>query len=315
VKHHVVVTTAAGLLASAVLAVASPTAAAPTQARVAATAVANGTIYRPVDAAAKQPPRVQARAWIVVDMSTGAVLGKHRAHARLPQASTMKLLTALTATHRISATRPLRATRLAARTICSCAGVQAGRRYTRDMLLGGMLVKSGNDAAEALAGADPQGRARFIGAMNRTADRLGATETVARNASGLDATGAHSSARDLVVLLRAAHRRAAIAPWLDRRQMRFGAIGGRTHLLRAVADYMLLHEDSYAAKSGYTTRARNTLVAASHFVSPRDGVTRNIGVAVLGAEAGFTTRGARGLVRWAANNEPLLGPVGLLPGS
>jgi serine-type D-Ala-D-Ala carboxypeptidase (penicillin-binding protein 5/6) len=317
VKPHIVVTTA-GLLTSALLTMPSPTAAAPTQARVAAAEVVNGTIYRPVGPA-NPPPRVQARAWIVVDMATGAVLGKHRAHARLPQASTMKLLTALTATHRISATRPLRATRLAARTICSCAGVVAGRRYTRDMLLGGMLVKSGNDAAEALAGADPQGRARFIGAMNRTADRLGATETVARNASGLDATGAHSSARDLVVLLRAAARRDPIKDWLDRRRMPFGPIGGRTHPLRAVADYMLLHEDSYAAKSGYTTRARNTLVAASRIRTTdpvtQEPVTRDIGVSILGAEAGFTTRGARRLVVWAANNRDRLGPVGLLPGS
>ena len=313
-KQHIVVTTAAGLLASGLLAAASPTAAAPTHALAAVPSkVVNGTTYRPIGAA-KPPPRVHARAWIVVDLSTGVVLGRHRAHARLPQASTMKLLTALTATHRISATRPLRATRIAARTICSCAGVIAGRHYTRDMLFGGMLVPSGNDAAEALAGADPKGRASFIGAMNKTADRIGATETVARNPSGLDAAGAHSSARDLVLLLRAAARRPAVVKWLDTPQVRFGAIGGRRHLLRAVADYELLFPDSYAAKSGFTTRARNTLVAASHFLA-NDGVTRDIGVSVLGAEAGFTTRGARGLVKWAGNNRTLLGSVGQLPGS
>ena len=310
-----IVATTAGLLAAAVLAVASPTAAAPSQAQVAAApvAVVNQTTYRPIGPA-HTPPKVHARAWIVVDLSTGAVLGKHRALARLPQASTMKLLTALTAAHRIPATRPLRATRLAASTICSCAGVIAGKRYTRDMLLGGMLVKSGNDAAEALAGADPKGRGAFIGAMNKTAARLGATHTVARNPSGLDAAGAHSSARDLVLLLRAAHRRPAIAKWLDTKHVRFGAIGGRKHVLTTLTDYELLYPDSYAAKSGYTTRARNTLVAASHFLA-RDGVTRNIGVSVLGAEAGFTTSGARSLVKWAANNAELLGPVGQLPGS
>jgi serine-type D-Ala-D-Ala carboxypeptidase (penicillin-binding protein 5/6) len=309
-----IVATTTGLLASAVLTVASPTAAVPSQAQVAATAVvARGTTYRPIGPA-KRPPKVQARAWIVVDMATGTVLGKHRSHARLPQASTMKLLTAVTATHRVPAHRPLRATRLAARTICSCAGVIAGKHYTRDMLFGGMLVRSGNDAAEALAGADPQGRASFIGAMNKTADRLGAVETVARNPSGLDAAGAHSSARDLLLLLRAAHRRPAIAPWLDTRQMRFGAIGGRRHLLRAVSDYTLLFDDSYASKSGFTTNARNTLVAASNYVSP-DGVTHDLGVSVLGAEAGHTTSGARSLVVWAGNNRDLLGSVGQLPGS
>jgi serine-type D-Ala-D-Ala carboxypeptidase (penicillin-binding protein 5/6) len=312
VKHRIVVTTA-GLVVSAALTVASPTAAAPTRAQAAAPVVAHRTTYRPVDAAAQPPPPVHARAWIVVDMATGAVLGKHRARARLPQASTMKLLTALTAAHRISATRPLRATRLAASTICSCAGVKAGKRYTREMLLKGMLVKSGNDAAEALAGADPKGRARFIAAMNNTAARLGAADTVAKNPSGLDAAGAHSSARDLVLLLRAAARRDVIAPWLDRAHVRFGAIGGRKHRLTTLTDYELLHPDSYAAKSGYTTRARNTLVAASHYVT-RDAVTHDVGVSILGAEAGFTTSGARSLVEWAGDNADLLDPVGQLPG-
>lgn len=315
-KPHIVAT-AAGLLTSAVLTVASPTAAAPTtapaRAAAAAPVVANGSTYRPIGVA-RTPPQVHARAWVVVDMTTGAILGKHRARARLPQASTIKLLTALTATHRVSATEPLTATRLAASTICSCAGVKAGKRYTRDMLFGGMLVKSGNDAAEALAGADPRGRARFVAGMNNTAARLGATDTVAKNPSGLDAAGGHSSARDLVLLLREASHRDAIVKWLDTPRVRFGAIGGRKHLLTTTTDYELMYEDSYAAKNGYTTRARNTLVAASHFVA-RDGVTRDIGVSVLGAEAGFTTRGARSLVVWAANNHDLLAPVGHLPGS
>jgi len=314
VKPSIVVTTL-GLVASAALTVASPTAAAPTRAQLAAApAVARGTTYRPVDATVSTPPPVSARAWVVVDMTTGAILGKHRARARLPQASTIKLLTALTAAHRIPDTRPVTATRLAASTICSCAGVLAGRHYRRGMLLGGMLVKSGNDAAEALAGGDPKSRARFIAAMNSTAARLGATDTVAKNPSGLDATGAHSSARDLVVLLRAAASRDPVARWLDRSHMRFGAIGGRKHVLTTLTDYQTMYADSYAAKSGYTTRARNTLVAASHYVT-ENGTTHDIGAAVLGAEAGFTTSGTRALIEWAGDNAGLLAPVGRLPGS
>jgi serine-type D-Ala-D-Ala carboxypeptidase (penicillin-binding protein 5/6) len=314
VKPRLVVTTT-GLLASAALAVASPTAAVPTQAPAAATGataatpvVTHRTTYRPTgDVTA--PPRIRARAWVVVDMATGAILGRHKARAGLPQASTMKLLTALTATHRISASRPLRATRLAAGTICSCAGVIAGKHYTRNMLFGGMLVKSGNDAAEAVAGADPKSRARFIAGMNNTAARLGASDTVAKNPSGLDAAGAHSSARDLVLLLRAASRRPAIAGWLDTPRVRFGAIGGRKHLLTSSTDYLRRFPDSYAAKNGFTTRARNTLVAASRIG------TSDLGAALLGAPEGFTTSGVRSLIVWAQHNAGFLAPVGRLPGS
>ncbi|MDQ4085158.1 MAG: serine hydrolase [Actinomycetota bacterium] len=272
----------------------------------------NGTTHRPVGEVSP-PPRIRAQAWVVVDLATGDILGKHRARARLPQASTIKLLTALTADRRLSATEPLRATRLAANTICSCAGVKAGRQYTRAMLLAGMLVKSGNDAAEALAGADPRGRARFIAGMNRTAARLGATDTVAKNPSGLDQAGARSSARDLLVFLRAASRRPAVVAWLDTPHVRFGAIGGRKHWLEATTDYLHDYDDSYAAKNGYTTRAGNTLAAASRMVDPETGAEHDIGVALLDARAGYTTSGARALVEWAVENAGRLAPVGRLP--
>jgi serine-type D-Ala-D-Ala carboxypeptidase (penicillin-binding protein 5/6) len=308
-KCHLVAA-AAAVLATATLGSASPTIAASASAQAAEVqrVVVNGTIHRPrTDVPA--PPRMRAKAWIVVDMSTGRVLGKHRARARLPQASTIKLLTALTATHRVDAERPVRASRLAASTICSCAGVKAGRRYTRSMLLGGMLIKSGNDAAEALAGGDPRGRGRFIAGMNNTAERLGASDTDAKNPSGLDQAGGHSSARDLLVLLRAAASRPAIADWLDTPSMRFGPVGGRRHRLESTTDYLLLYADSYAAKNGYTSRAGNTLAVATHLRS------RRIGVAILGAQAGYTTSGARKLTVWAANNAVQLAPLGRLPGS
>jgi serine-type D-Ala-D-Ala carboxypeptidase (penicillin-binding protein 5/6) len=299
----------ATLMVSAVLGVATAAATGPPQAQraQAARTIANGTIYRPL-AEVPAPPGVRADAWTVVDMDTGEILGKHLARKRLPQASTIKLLTALTAMHRVSATKPVVATRLAARTICSCAGVRAGRRYTRSMLLGGMLVKSGNDAAEALAGGDRGGRSRFVTAMNRTAARLGATDTVAKNPSGLDQFGAHSSARDLLVFLREAASRRAIAPWIDRRYLWFGPLGGGRRLLETTTDYTTMYAaESYAAKNGYTTDAGNTLVVATEIGGHR------IGAAVLDAPAGWTTRGARDLTEWAATNRTLLGPVGALP--
>jgi serine-type D-Ala-D-Ala carboxypeptidase (penicillin-binding protein 5/6) len=294
------------MLASTLVAAQVSTATPVVEAPPTATARVNGTVYRPVGPVTA-PPKVRARAWVVVDMANGNILGRHRARSKLPQASTIKLLTALTSLHRIHPTEPLRATRRAARTICSCAGVKAGRRYRRAMLLSGMLVPSGNDAAEALAGADPRGRAYFIGEMNRTAARLGATDTVARNPSGLDQPRAHSSARDLVIFLREASHRPYIARWLDVSSTRFGPIGGRRHLLTSSTDYLYMYPDSYAAKNGFTTPAGNTLTVASLVNG------RRIGVALLDGRSGFTTKSARRLTIWAAKNAGQLGSVGRLP--
>ena len=170
-----------------------------------------------------------------------------------------------------------------------------------------MLTSSGNDAAEALAGGDRRGRGAFIAAMNRVAARLGATDTVARNPSGLDAPGAHSSARDLVVLLRAATREPRVARWLDVRGVRFGARRSGRRWLSTSTDFVHLHPRSYAAKNGYTSNADSTLVTATRLRGHR------IAVAVLGAPSGDTTTSAWALTRWAARHAKALAPVGRLP--
>jgi D-alanyl-D-alanine carboxypeptidase (penicillin-binding protein 5/6) len=175
------------------------------------------------------------------------------------------------------------------------------------MLLAGMLTSSGNDAAEALAGGDRRSRGAFISAMNHLADRLGATDTVAKNPSGLDAPGAHSSARDLIVLLRAAAQEPQVARWLDVRGVSFGSLHTRRHWLWTGTDFGQLHPQSYAAKSGYTSKADNTLVTATRLHGHR------IAVAVMGSPSGRTTTDAWALTRWAAQNTRALAPVGRLP--
>src|SRR5690242_2955484 len=112
-----------------------------------------GTYYRSASAVTR-PPVVKARSWAVADLDTGAVLATHDRHAKLPQASTIKLLTAITAADRVPANPTHRVTSAEAHTTCTCAGLVVGQRYTRTALLAGMLLPSGNDAAEAMAGSD-----------------------------------------------------------------------------------------------------------------------------------------------------------------
>jgi D-alanyl-D-alanine carboxypeptidase (penicillin-binding protein 5/6) len=263
--------------------------------------------YAPVTA----PPRLRARAWAVADMETGRILGTHRYRERLPQASTIKLLTAVTAAETVAA-HPLHRVTWAEKRpqYCSCAGLQVGRRYTRTTLLAGMLLPSGNDAAEALAGSHPRGRSAFVAEMNAEAGRLGASDTHVVTPSGLTAAGAYSSARDLLVFLRAAQHSPVVEPILNLTSYRFGPVGGRTHRVYRSTDYVneyyRLHPGTQG-KGGYTTPAKNTLVV----VTPIKG--HRIGVATLGAPSGYSTKGARALSLWAARNFPSLRAVGMLP--
>jgi len=226
-------------------------------------------------------------------------------------ASTIKLLSAVTAARTVMALPDHRVTRREAHPdSCTCAGLKPGRRYTRRALLAGMLLPSGNDAAEALAGSHPDGHRAFLTAMNRIADELGAGDTRAVNPSGLTAPGAYSSAHDLLVFLRAAQQSPVVEPILDLSSYRFGPRFGRKHTIWRATDYVNEYVDRNPGthgKSGYTTPARNTLVVST----PVHG--HQIGVAILGARPGTITPSARGLTLWASRNLPRLLEVAALP--
>lgn len=269
--------------------------------------VANRTEFRPRRTEVDLPPRLRARSWVAVDLDTGRILGKHRARAHLPQASTMKLLSAVTAARTVPRTTPHRVTRFEARQICSCAGLVPGAKYHRDTLMAGMLLPSGNDAAEALAGSHPRGRFAFYAAMNRVARRLGAGDTVARNASGLTAAGSHSSARDLVILLRAALDTPSVVRVLGMRSAEIATVRGKhRHTVWRGTDYVNRYPGSLG-KSGWTTPAKNTLVVVTEVGGHR------IAVATMGAPDGHSTKGARRLTLWAGTNFAGLLAVGRLP--
>jgi len=80
----------------------------------------------------------------------------------------------------------------------SKVGFKPGEKFTVENLLYGLLVVSGNDAAEALAGAKVP-RAEFIGLMNKKASSLNLKSTYFRDPAGLDDEG-HSSAIDVALL-------------------------------------------------------------------------------------------------------------------
>lgn len=269
----------------------------------------NGTRFR-ADGAVSTPPKVPMRAWAIADMDSGRILAVHAYRRHLPEASTLKLLTAVTAATQVP-NRPHRVSYAEAHpAYCTCAGLLPGRWYSRYSLFLGMLLPSGNDAAEALAGADPHGRAAFVRAMNAEARRLGATDTRAVNPSGLTARGAYSSARDLLILLRAAQSNRVVEPFLEKSTGFVGPVRGAKHRVYRGTDYVN-HFPTAEGKSGYTTPALNTLVVVTP-IRTSAGI-RRIGVATLGAPSGHSTRGTRRLTLWAAANDAHLTGVDTLP--
>jgi D-alanyl-D-alanine carboxypeptidase (penicillin-binding protein 5/6) len=89
----------------------------------------------------------------------------------------------------------------------SIMGLSPGQRLTVRTLLYGLMLPSGNDAAEQLARGIAESREQFVGWMNALAtDDLGLANTHFTNPHGLDADGHYSSAYDLAQLARRAMR-------------------------------------------------------------------------------------------------------------
>ena len=152
--------------------------------------------------ASPSPPGVDAAAWYLVG-EDGAVLAQSNARRERAIASITKLMTAIVALERASLSDVVRVSPLAAGVGESTVYLRAGEELTLAELLRAMLVRSANDAAEALAlyvGKDST--KRFVALMNAKARELGLADTNFENPHGLDARGHVSSARDVTALVR-----------------------------------------------------------------------------------------------------------------
>ena len=150
-------------------------------------------------------PKLNASGYILIDARNGEVLVDRNAEEPLPPASLTKMMTAYIAEREIAAGRadiedmvPISVK--AWKTGGSRMFVREGTEVRLGDLMRGIIVQSGNDAsvavAEHLAGSEDV----FADVMNQTAQSLGMTKSVFKNATGLPAEGHVSTAKDLAIL-------------------------------------------------------------------------------------------------------------------
>lgn len=234
-------------------------------------------------------PSLGARAAILVDARDGRVLWTRRARARLPIASTTKIMTALLALERLEPRELVTIRRRVTRVPLVREGLRAGERVAVWKLLDGLLVYSGNDDALALAQAVAGSRWRFVRLMNERAHDLGLSDTHYSTPSGVIDRGNWSSAWDLAALTRVARREPRFRRIVRMRvaHVRWPApTFAKVYVNKNALLGMFPGADG--VKTGWTTVARHCLVASAR----RDGL-RLIAV-VLGSGDAF--RDARRLL-------------------
>jgi D-alanyl-D-alanine carboxypeptidase (penicillin-binding protein 5/6) len=235
-------------------------------------------------AGAPKAPAVTATSWLVADLNGGEVLGACGPHERRTPASVQKLLLAAALMPRLDPAQVVVVTQADLRDLdpaSSRMGLAAGGRYSIESLWLGLLLKSGNDAANVLArvGGGGDGRQGGVQAMNDEARRLRANQTHATTPSGLDGPGQYTSAYDLALIARATYARKDFRRYIATTVAQVPARPG-TPAFQITHDTTLLgrYPGTLGGKTGFTDLARQTYVG----VAERRG--RRLAVTLLGAE-------------------------------
>lgn len=146
-------------------------------------------------------PQITAKSALVYDLTHEKLLYSKNPSVRLPIASLVKIMTAVVTLENTELIEVYRVSEQAASIGENSMGLTSGEQLTAEELLYGLLLVSGNDAAEVLAENFVGGRTNFVSAMNDKAKTLGLTDTFFINPSGLaEESEEYSTAHDLLVL-------------------------------------------------------------------------------------------------------------------
>jgi D-alanyl-D-alanine carboxypeptidase (penicillin-binding protein 5/6) len=150
-------------------------------------------------------PAVAAKAWLLLDVSSGQLIASQAANDRFEPASLTKLMTAYIAfaaikNKQLTLTQAIPVSEKAWRAQGSRMFIDPKNPVTVEELLRGMIVQSGNDACIALSEAIAGSEESFAQLMNKEAARLGMKNTHFTNSNGLPDPQHYSSAQDLALL-------------------------------------------------------------------------------------------------------------------
>ncbi len=239
-----------------------------------------------------EPPAIESAAWIVVDSESGVVLAGKDIDIPRPMASVTKIMTAMVVVDNAAMDEIVVISDRAADVGESEIGVVAGERWTVGDLLTAMMVRSGNDAAVALAeyvGGSVEG---FAVMMNAKAAELGLKNSQFRNPHGLDNDEHYTTPYDLVIMAQAALAYPEIAEVARVRVAQFAPDpSGNPRVANATNQLLGRYPGVIGLKTGYTAKAKKVLVTVARTKG------REIVTVVMGAEDHFgdTTE----LLAWA----------------
>lgn len=211
-------------------------------------------------AAASEEMSVDAKGAVLIDGASGRILFAQNENTLLPEASCTKIMTALLALENCALDENVTAGKNAHGVSGTSIYLSEGETLTMEQMLYGLMLRSGNDAAVAIAEHVSGSVEAFAALANERARQLNADAHFV-NPHGLDAQGHNASALGLARIMRAAMKnedfraitstQKKIIPWVGNEYSR--VLENKNRLLR---DY----EGATGGKTGYTSKAGRCLV-------------------------------------------------------
>ncbi len=236
--------------------------------------VAGGPLRQGTD----PPPHVTAPHVAVVDETSGALIYAIDPYSRQAPASISKIVTTIVALEHQPDLKKVYTTTVSASAMVACdgssvMGLEPDDHVTFETLLNGMMLPSGNDAAEQVAFSLAGSRQAYVAWMNEKVASLHLRDTQFMTPSGMDADDQYSSAYDMAMLARYAMRNAEFRTLASTK-----SYVGDDYYMRNLNGLLYSYEGADGVKIGYTDIAGHTIVASA----TRDG--HRVYVSLMGSK-------------------------------
>jgi serine-type D-Ala-D-Ala carboxypeptidase (penicillin-binding protein 5/6) len=232
----------------------------------AAAIVACSVLAPPASTATAAPPPISshAEASAVIDVQTGRIVFQEKGDKRMRIASLTKVMTAIVAIEHGKLSDMVKVTHRAYGKEGSSIYLHLGEEMSLQNMLYGMMLRSGNDAATAIAehvGGSVEG---FVLLMNEKARLIGMKNTSFKNPHGLDEEGHYSSANDMALLTAYALKNPVFQEIVKTKVKSAPNPNEKWDYKWYNKNKMLsMYEGADGVKTGYTKLAHRTLISSA----------------------------------------------------
>ena len=226
------------------------------------------TLSLPFTSRASEVISLSARAAVLYEPTTGEFIYSYNQNERLGMASTTKIMTALIALESLDPEKEIEVDDRAIGVDGSSIYLEKGEIMTAEALIYSLMLRSANDAAEALAYEISGSIEEFCRLMNERAVSLGLSDTNFKNPHGLDAKDHYTTAHDLAIISAEALKNPKFKQ-ISSTYKKTVQSNIKTRTLINHNKLLKKYDDCIGIKTGYTQKCGRSLVGAAE----RDGLT------------------------------------------